>query len=144
MEVNIYCDATWENLPDGVSSTQGHIILLKGLEQRCCHIAWMSRKVKRRAPSTLAAEALAMRDALDEAVHLGSIMTELYCDNYCVNELPVVIYTNNKSLQENLHSTKQVCGKRLRIDMAEIRRMLNTDDIQRIIWLPTELQLANA
>ena len=28
--------------------------------------------------------------------------------------------------------------------MAEIRRMLNTDDIQRIIWLPTELQLANA
>ena len=28
--------------------------------------------------------------------------------------------------------------------MVEIRRMLNTDDIQRIILLPTEPQLANA
>ena len=44
----------------------------------------------------------------------------------------------------NLHSIKQVREKRLRINMAEIRRMLNTDDIQGIIWLPTELQLANA
>ena len=71
-------------------------------------------------------------------------MTELYCNNYRVNELPVVAYTDNKLLHENLHSTKQVCEKQLRIDMAEIRRMLYTDDIQRIIWLPTELRLANA
>ena len=70
-------------------------------------------------------------------------MTELYCNNYLVNELPVVAYTDNKSSHENLRSTKQVCEKRLRIDMAEIR-MLKTDDIQRIIWLPTESQLANA
>ena len=49
-------------------------------------------------PSTLAAEALAMRDALDDAIYLGSIMTELYCNNYHVNELPVVAYTDKKSL----------------------------------------------
>ena len=67
MEVIIYCDASWGNLPDGVSSAQCHIIRLKGLEQRCCPIAWVSRKVKRHVPSTLAAEALAMHDALDEA-----------------------------------------------------------------------------
>ena len=85
-----------------------------------------------------------MRDALDEAIYLGSIINELYCNNYRVSELPVVAYTDNKSLHENLHSTKQVHENRLRIDMAEIRRMLNTDDIQRIICLPTELQLANA
>ena len=85
-----------------------------------------------------------MRDALDEAIYLDSIMTELYCNNYRVNELPVVAYTDNKSLHENLHSTKQVHEKRLMIDMVEIRRMLNTDDIQRIIWLPTALQLAIA
>ena len=70
-------------------------------------------------------------------------MTELYCNNYRVNELSVVAYTDYKSLHENLHSTKQVRKKRLRVDMAEIRTTLNTDDIQRIIWLPTELQLAN-
>ena len=73
MEVNISCDASWGNLPDGVSRAQGHIIVLKGLEQRCCPIAWVSRKVKRHVPSTLAAEALAMRDALDETIYLGSI-----------------------------------------------------------------------
>ena len=41
MEVNIYCDASWGNLLDGVSSAQGHIILLKGLEQRCWPMAWI-------------------------------------------------------------------------------------------------------
>ena len=94
--------------------------------------------------STLAAEALAMRDALDEVIYLGSIITELCCNNCRVNELSVVAYTDNKSLHENLHSMKQVREKRLRTDMAEIRRMLNADDIQRIIRLPTKLQLANA
>ena len=107
----MYCDASWGNLPDGVSSARGHIILLKGLEQRCCPIAWTSRKIKRHVPSTLAGEALAMCDALDGAIYLGSIMTELYCNNHHVNELPVVAYTDNKSLHENLHSTKQVCDK---------------------------------
>ena len=103
MKVSIYCDASWRNLPDGVSSAQGHIILLKGLEQRCCPTAWISRKVKRHVLSTLAAEGLVMHDALDEAIYLGSIMTELYCNNYHVNEMPVVAYTDNKSLHENLH-----------------------------------------
>ena len=73
--------------------------------------SWVSRKVKRHVPSTLAGEALAMRDALDDAIYLGSIMTELYCNNYHVNELPVVAYTYNKSLHENLHSMKQVREK---------------------------------
>ena len=83
LEVNIYCDASWGNLPDGVSSAQG-LFFLKGLEQRWCPMAWISRKVERHVPSTLAAEALAMRDALDEAIYLGSTMTELYCNNYSI------------------------------------------------------------
>ena len=78
-----------------------------------------------------------MHDALDEVIYLGSIMTDLHCSNYHVNELPVVVYTNNKSLHENLHSMKRVYKKRLRVDMAEITRMLNRDDIQRIIYLVT-------
>ena len=75
----------WGNLPDGVSSAKSHIILLRGREQRCCPIAWISRKVKRHVPSTLAAEAFAMRDASDEPIYLGSTMSELYCNNYRVN-----------------------------------------------------------
>ena len=44
-----------------------------------------------------------MHDPLDEAIYLGSVMTELYYNSYCVNELPVLTYTDDKSLHENLH-----------------------------------------
>ena len=37
---------------------------------------------------------------------------------------------DNKSLHENIHSTKQVHEKRLRINIAEIRRMKDTVELR--------------
>lgn len=60
LKMNVFCDASWGNLPDGVSSAQGHAIFLAGQEQKCCPLSWTSNKIKRKVSSTLAAESLCM------------------------------------------------------------------------------------
>ena len=142
-KMNVFCDASWGNLPDGISSAQGHIIFLTGEEQKCCPLSWTSNKIRRKVSSTLAAEALSMHDALDEAVYLGSLISEIYCNSYTENKLPIIVYTDNKSLHQNIHSTKQVHEKRLRINIAEIQRMLASGEVQTIDWVPSKLQLAD-
>ena len=142
-QMDVFCDASWGNLPDGVSSAQGHVIFLTGQEQRSCPLSWTSNKIKRKVSSTLAAETLAMHDALDEAIYLGSLISEIYCNSYAVNKIPITVYTDNRSLHQNIHSTKQVHEKRLRINIAEIQRMLASGEVHVIEWVPSNLQLAD-
>ena len=56
----VYTDASYENLPDGVSSAGGNIIFIVGENNRCCPISWCSNKIKRVVKSTIAAEALSL------------------------------------------------------------------------------------
>ena len=142
-KMEVFCDASWGNLPDGVSSAEGYVIFLTGQNQKCCPLAWTSNKIKRKVSSTLAAEALSMQDALDHAVYLGSLLTEIYCNSYAKSNLPIIAYTDNKSLHQNIYSTKQVHEKRLRVNIAEIQRMMSAGEVQVIEWLPSKLQLAD-
>ena len=142
-KMDVFCDASWGNLPDGVSSAQGHVIFLTGENHKSCPLAWTSNKIKRKVSSTLAAETLAMEAALDEAVYLGTLLTEIYCNSKVKNNIPITVYTDNKSLHENIHSTKQVHEKRLRINIAEIQRMLASGEVRMVEWIPSKLQLAD-
>ena len=142
--IEVYCDASWGNLPDGVSSAQGHVIYLSDGSGKSCPLSWSSNKIKRKVSSTLAAETLAMQDALDEAIYLGNLISEIYSNRFGENNLPIAVYTDNRSLHQNLHSTKQVHEKRLRINIAEIQRMLLIGDVRRVEWVPSHLQLANS
>ncbi|KAJ8023372.1 hypothetical protein HOLleu_35796 [Holothuria leucospilota] len=69
-------------------------------------------------------------------------MTEICYSSCTGNRLPIVEYTDNKSLHQNIHSTKQVHEKCLQINIAEIQRMLSFEDIQAIEWIPSKLQVA--
>ena len=63
-KLEIYSDAGFCNLPDGISSTQGQVILLRG-DKHCCVLDWSSVKIKRKVSSTLEAEALSLKGALE-------------------------------------------------------------------------------
>ena len=70
-------------------------------------------------------------------------VSELYMDNYKCNKVPVLVNTDNKSLHENLLSTKQVRDKRLRVTMAELQEMLQKGDVKKVVWLPSKALLAD-
>ena len=52
-------------------------------------------------------------------------------------------FTDNKSLHENVYSTKQVNEKRLRINIAEIRRLIEEKEVESVKWIEEEVQIAD-
>ena len=74
LHIMTWSDAAFANLVDRVSSGAGHLIFVVDKNRRCCPLAWTSNKVKRVVKSTLAAEALALEEAISHAIYLRALM----------------------------------------------------------------------
>ena len=61
----------------GVSSMGGHIIPLLGMNNTAAAIAWSCANIKQVVKSTLAAEMLSLADALDHAIYLQKVISEI-------------------------------------------------------------------
>ena len=104
-------------------------------------INWQSKCIRRIVRSSLAAETLALSDALDDAIYLRKLFSEImFNDNY---DIPIEIIIDNKSLYDALFSKKNVIEKCLRIDIAFIKENLEKKIITKIHHVVTREQLAN-
>jgi len=56
-------------------------------------------------------------------------------------KIQIECHIDNKSLWENVHSTKSVNEKRLRIDTASIKQMLEKGELSKIKWVDSSYQL---
>ncbi len=136
LHVTLYCDASFRNLPDG-GSQGGHIVFLCDDEDNCCPIAWSSKKIKRIVHSTLAAETLSMEEGTGTAFYVLNILSDIVP---CCKTINVV--TDNKSLYDTTHSKKPTIDKRLRVDIAGIKEMLEKKEID-IKAVPGKEQLSD-
>ena len=70
-----------------------------------------------------------MVEATDMPFYLAFILKEIFLHNN--NQLNIAIerYIDNHSLWDNIHSTKQVSEKRLRIDLGNLKMMLEKKEI---------------
>lgn len=144
LKLGVFCDASYANLHDGVSSAGGYIIFLMGKNDKCCPLAWKSNKIRRVVRSTLAAETLSLVESLDAAFYLGHLLSEILFNNQKQNKIPIVVFIDNKSLYENIHSTKTVSEKRLRIDIAGIKEMVQKKEIDSVKWVDTTSQISDS
>ena len=64
LKIVAFTDASYANLPDGVSSTGGYVILLVRLNNHANPLSWSSNKIKRVVKSTTAPEALRLFNGL--------------------------------------------------------------------------------
>ena len=131
-----YSDAAYANLPDE-GSQGGFIIFLKGKNRS--PIAWQSRKIKRVVKSTLAAEALALLDCAETALYIAEIISGMTGSR----RMKIDCFVDNKSLVDNLETYHNVEDKRLRIDMAILREMIDRKEIETVNWIDSESQLAD-
>ena len=99
--------------------------------------------LKRVVDNTLAAETISMKVGIDAAIYIGHMINEFYDDCFQSNPIPVLSFTDNRSLEEAARSTKQVAGRRLRVDMAELKRLLGTKELEDLKWCDWKSQLAD-
>ena len=143
LKLVVFSDASHANLADGYSSAGGYVIFLVGSNGNSSPLAWEAKKIRRVVKSTLASETLPMVEAVDMAYYLGCILTEILFNNCKSNNIPIECVVDNKSLFENIHSTKNVGEKRLRIDLAALKEMIEKKEISRVKWVNTSHQLSD-
>lgn len=135
----VHSDASYANLGDG-GSQGGYVICLSdSVTNKMSPIAWQSKRIKRVVKSTLAAEMLALVEAAEAGYWLQSILNELLSTNSCNIEC----YIDSQSLYNAAYSTTSLADKRLRVDVAIIREMLQKNEIQKLVWVPSGSQLAD-
>lgn len=136
----VYSDASHAGLPDGSSSAGGFVVFLVGENGNSSPLYWESKRMRRVVKSTLAAETLAATEAVDMAYYLGNMLSEILYDNE--RKLPVELYVDNHSLYDNVYSVKNVSEKRLRIDIAILKEMIQNGEL-KIFWVESKAQLAD-
>ena len=137
----VFSDAALANFSDGVSSTGAHIVFLVGKDNKCCPLSWHANKIKRVVRSTIAAEALSLLEAIENAVFLKSQIESMLVAGEKV--VSITAYVDNKSVVEALLSTKLVDDKRLRLDISAIKQVIDRGEVQLVKWCAGESQLAN-
>ena len=70
-------------------------------------------------------------------------MTQTFIKELTGVSVPITLRTDNKSLWQNIHSSKQSSDERLQIDISIMREMLETNEVAKVEWVPTEQQLAD-
>ena len=139
----VFSDSSLGNLSDG-GTQGGYFIALVGKGGRFSPLCWTSKRVRRVVRSSLAGETLAMADAIDAGIFLSTLYTELTSgrtDNTLV--LPLVCVTDCKSLFDAVKSTKVVSEKRLRLEVSNIKELIDQCKVKELLWSESSKQLAD-
>ena len=136
LKIVAYSDASFGNLTDG-SSQGGYIIFLVGSNDKYMPIAWQSKCVRRVVKSTLAAEILAMVDMAKACIFYRKLLLEILQVKDNIDNIKIFCKTDNSCVYDSAHSSTQILDKRLCIEMAILREMLERKEIAEITWVPT-------
>ncbi|KAJ8029373.1 hypothetical protein HOLleu_28751 [Holothuria leucospilota] len=101
------------------------------------------RKLSQLCLVPIAAETLALTDAIDTGMFLALFYSEMACGRAKPEIIPLECITNNQSLFENLHSTNLVCEKQLMTDISGIKELLQSKQVESVGWSPTKTQPAD-
>ena len=138
----VYSDSSLGNMVNG-GTQGGYLIGLLGKDKRFSPLSWGSRRVRRVVRSTLAGETLAMADAVDNAVYISTLYSELMTGDPSDACVEISCLTDCKSLYEAVKSQKFVTEKRLRIEISGLKESLEKDVIHELKWISTKEQLAD-
>ena len=113
LKVHLYADAALGNTEENseTKSVMGYLILLTNTDNEFNPVHWKTKVIERVAEDIKSAETLALESAVDDALYISKMLTEIYTDKVDHQSLPLVIKEDSKSLIESLYSTKKVRRK---------------------------------
>ena len=92
LRIAVYVDATLASSSNG-GSQDGYLIFIVGENRKCSLLNWQSKRIKRVVRSSLSAETLVFCDALDDAIFLQQMVSELLFNKTFI--IPIDVYTDN-------------------------------------------------
>ena len=137
----VFSDAAHRNLNNNTDSAGGYITFIVNIKDgNCAPIEWRSNKIKRKVSSTLAAEMLALSNALEAAIGTRDQIYEMSAGKI---NLKIKAITDNKSARDAIYSEKANDQKRLRAEIAGIKETIDNGEIEEIKWVAGQYMLAD-
>ena len=109
-------------------------------QNKTAPICWYSKRIRRIVKNTMAAETLAMAEAIDAGYLISSLLSEILYENQ--QKIPVEGITDNYSLYKSAQTSNTISDRRLRIDLAMIREAIDKGELM-LKWVPTSNQLSD-
>ena len=97
-----------------------------------------SRKLRRVARSTFAAETLMATDAIDATYPLQYLWMEVFGE-----QIRTECHTDCRSLYDHAHLHKQITEKLLLVEINSIRESINTGELDNLKWIHSKAQYAD-
>jgi hypothetical protein len=130
LKLAIFTDASFVNNAD-LSSQIGFVIALADENNKANILHWSSTKCKRITRSVLASELYAMAHGFDVGAAIkGTVESIMEIEN-----LPLVLCTDSKSLYECLVKLGTTQEKRLMIDIMCLRQSYERRQIAEVLWI---------
>ena len=107
-------------------------------------IAWQSKDIRKVIKSTLAAETLAMVDLAEACISYRKFLLEILQLKDDSDHMKIFHKTDNSYLYYSVHSSTQILDKRLRIEIAILRGMIERKKIAEMFWIPTDIQIVDS
>ena len=124
-------------------SVMGLVILLRGKDNTVNPLHWKSKVIDKVAEDIQSAETLALETAVDDAIHLADMITEIHSTNPNEDKIPLIINEDSKSLVESLYSTKKVKRKTMRVIVSSLQQHMKKGRIKDIHHVSSQEQLAD-
>ena len=157
-------DSSFGNLCDGCSQGD-YVIFLEGQNGNCSPLMWQSKKLQRLVRqskklqrlvrqskklqrvvrSTMAAETLSQVEAAEACFWLSGILKEILFDSQDRSpQYNTECRTDSHQLYDAVYSIRPVLEKRLRIDIAILKKMIERKEVTHIKWIYKKYQLADS
>ena len=134
LHIELFADASLGNMEDDLQtkSVMGYFICLSNKDSQINPLHWKSKVIDKVAEDIKTAETLALETAVDDAIHLSNMLTELYTGKPRENSIPIVVNEDSLSLVESLYSTKKVKRKTMRVVISSIQQNMKQNIISKI------------
>lgn len=142
-DCQIWCfsDSAFRNLNEKEDSAGGFVILMVNTKTGvCAPLDWKANKIKRKVASTLAAEAISLGTALDAAIAIRGMISEITNNRV---DLQIKAIVDNKSTRDAVYSSTCVDERRLRPDIAIIKELIDEKTVSEVKWVRGQHMLAD-
>ena len=121
----------------------GYLIALCDKNGNFSPLHWKSKVIDRVTPDAKTAETLALEIALDDAIFITKVISELYTGNLNEHNIPIVVNEDSKSLIESLLSTKKVKRKTMRLVISSLQQSIEDGIVSNVLHVSTKNQIAD-
>ena len=107
-------------------------------------ISWQSKCIRKIVKSTRTTETLVMADMSKAYLFYRKLLLELLQIKAKTVNIKIKCKIDNSCLYDSAHSSTQIMDKRLYIEMAILREMIERHEIAEISWIPINVQIADS